>query len=425
MEYGRFFERVKGFLEQAEKHKRRGNNDFNPYLQMWSESNEVKLHSSLISGFLDPRNNHYQGDVFLETFLECVRSKEWFGSTSNARVYKEYKNIDVYITNGERHIIVENKIWAGDQDRQIERYIEIMAKEQSKDSNDDMESSETESSESETPQEQSASYDNIAVLYLAPDERKPSKDSLGKWEIQGDYLVDRQGNQVRFKAITYKNEILKWIENSQAKVGCITHLNSALYFYKDVVQIVTKTKENTMSVAKFLTDKKDNTMQENMEIVFEIIKNKDKIIESYCEVIIEKHREQIESKGFEIVKTSKNKKMGSWGKNDLSYPFMIKPKDCGKYYFAFCVEHYIQKEKYNCYGVRIFEQDLNDNLDDNISSKIIDYLNVKFVWWLNYDKNFWWYAFDTSIAELEFNLQAFLDSSEIKSLNKKLKSYRG
>lgn len=87
MEYGRFFERVKGFLEQAEKHKRRGNNDFNPYLQMWSESNEVKLHSSLISGFLDPRNNHYQGDVFLETFLECVGLREWFGNASNARVY--------------------------------------------------------------------------------------------------------------------------------------------------------------------------------------------------------------------------------------------------------------------------------------------------------------------------------------------------
>ncbi|WP_394966633.1 hypothetical protein [uncultured Helicobacter sp.] len=30
MEYREFFERVKGFLEQAEIHKRRGNNDFNP-----------------------------------------------------------------------------------------------------------------------------------------------------------------------------------------------------------------------------------------------------------------------------------------------------------------------------------------------------------------------------------------------------------
>ncbi|RDU65306.1 PD-(D/E)XK nuclease family protein, partial [Helicobacter equorum] len=114
MEYREFFERVKGFLEQAEIHKRRGNNDFNPYLEMWSGSNEVKLHSALISGFLNPLGNHYQGDVFLETFLDSISLKKWFGNTRNARVYKEYKNIDVYITNGERHIIVENKIWAGD-----------------------------------------------------------------------------------------------------------------------------------------------------------------------------------------------------------------------------------------------------------------------------------------------------------------------
>lgn len=51
--------------------------------------------------------------------------------------------------------------------------------------------------------------------------------------MQGDYLVDSEGNKVAFKAITYRNEILKWIENSQAKVGCITSLNSALLFYKD------------------------------------------------------------------------------------------------------------------------------------------------------------------------------------------------
>ena len=229
---------------------------------MWSGSKEVKLHSALISGFLNPLGNHYQGDVFLEEFLKCVGLKEWFGDTSNARVYKEYQNIDMYITNGGQHIIVENKIWAGDQDKQIERYIDKIVKEQSKDSSD------TESSESKTKQINKA-YDNTAVLYLTPYKLNPSKDSLGKWEIQGDSLVSGD-NKVRFKAISYKDEILKWIEKSQAKVGCITNLNAALLFYKDVVQIITNKKENTMSIENFLTDNKEN-MQENMEIVFEIL----------------------------------------------------------------------------------------------------------------------------------------------------------
>ena len=421
MEYKDFFEKVSGFLKQAEIHKRRGNNDFNPYLEMWSGSNEVKLHSALICGFLDPKNNHYQGDVFLETFLESVGLKAWFGDSSNARVYREYENIDMYITNDNRHIIIENKIWAGDQDRQIERYIDKIAKGQSRDSSD-TKSGELESSEDVAQQELSQAYENIAVLYLTPDERKPSKSSLGKWEIQGDSLVNGD-KKVRFKAISYKNEILKWIKKSQAKVGCITHLNSALYFYKDVVQIITKTKENTMSVAKFLTDNKEN-MQENMGIVFEILENKDKIIESYCEAIIEKHREQIESKGFEIVKTSKDKKMGRWNRNDLSYPFMIKPKNCGEYYFAFCVEYYIQKGEYNCYGVRIFKQDSILNTNDTLLNRIQEFLELKESWWLNYDER-WHYSLNTSITELESKLQEFLDSNKIKALNNKLKDYQG
>ena len=90
-----------------------------------------------------------------------------------------------------------------------------------------MESNELKYSESETPQKQGASYDNIAVLYLAPYKRNPSGYSLGKWEIQGDSLVNGD-NKVKFKVISYKNEILKWIENSQAKVGCIANLNAAL-----------------------------------------------------------------------------------------------------------------------------------------------------------------------------------------------------
>lgn len=115
MEYKDFFEKVSDFLKQAEKHKGRGNNDFNPYLQMLSKNDEVRLHSRLICGFLNPLGKHYQGDVFLEEFLKCVELKEWFGDTSNAGVYKEYENIDMYITNGGQHIIVENKIWADDQ----------------------------------------------------------------------------------------------------------------------------------------------------------------------------------------------------------------------------------------------------------------------------------------------------------------------
>lgn len=405
MEYKDFFENVGGFLKQAEIHKRRGNNDFNPYLEMWSGSNEVKLHSALICGFLNPLGNHYQGDVFLETFLESVGLKAWFGDSSNARVYREYENIDIYITNNDKHIIIENKIWAGDQDRQIERYIDKIAKEQSRDSSD-TESGELESSEDVTQQELSQAYENIAALYLTLDAKDPTQQSLGKWEIQGDYLVNGD-NKVRFKAISYKNEILKWIENSQAKVGCITHLNSALYFYKDVVQIITKTKENTMSVAKFLTDNKEN-MQENMEIVFEILEDRENIIESYWKTIVEKYEANIEKQGFEIFINKE------W-RLKMVYNLVIRPKERNKVYIAFCVRE-------NFHSIELFcpyneKQDWN-KYNDGIMDKMKEQgMNIGGKNWFNLD---WKNAVGYHFSKFEEELQRFLDNKEQKKWNEQI-----
>ena len=79
---------------------------------------------------------------------------------------------------------------------------------------------------------------------------------------------------------------------------------------------------------------------------------------------------------------------------------MIKPKNCGEYYFAFCVEYYIQKGEYNCYGVRIFKQDSIINTNDTLLNKIQEYLGLKGSWWLNYDEK-WHYSLNTSITEFK------------------------
>lgn len=84
-----FFNNIKDLNQKAERHKKRGNNDFNPYLKILNKNNEVYLHSALFYSFLDPQGDHYQGDVFLEAFLESVGLKEWFSNTSGARVYQE------------------------------------------------------------------------------------------------------------------------------------------------------------------------------------------------------------------------------------------------------------------------------------------------------------------------------------------------
>ncbi|MDY5821850.1 MAG: hypothetical protein SPJ83_03485 [Helicobacter sp.] len=55
--------------------------------------------------------------------------------------------------------------------------------------------------------------ESLSVIYITHYKKHFQKKALGEWEIQGDYLVNGD-NKVRFKPITYENEILKWIENS-------------------------------------------------------------------------------------------------------------------------------------------------------------------------------------------------------------------
>ena len=271
---GLFLERFRDFNIEIEARKKRGQNDFNPLLCVQKLDDEENMHSGFLYALLNPYGEHYQDDLFLKLFLKSVGLKEWFGNTSNARVYKEKKRIDIYIANGEKHIIVENKIWAGDQDRQIERYIETMAKERSLDSNDDMESNELESSEKETKQEQSKSYKNIAVLYLTPDSKNPTPQSLGKWQIQGEYLIDSKNNQVRFKAISYEKEILKWLESAFNEAGGISNLRMAIECYADVVKRLIGKKDNAMDLRAFF-NKEEN--RQFLDIALELVARRDEL----------------------------------------------------------------------------------------------------------------------------------------------------
>lgn len=281
-DFDEFAKKFSEYLDAANESKKRGNNDYNPLKAVQSENDEVKMHSGFLVSLLDTRGEHYQDDLFLKLFLQTLGLENWFGETKNAQVFKEYKNIDIYISNGEKHIIIENKIWSGDQDEQIARYI----KEIHGNSSDD----------------ESVSYENIAVVYLSPFGREPSPNSLClknkniKWQIKGD-LLEFNENKVQYKQISYEKDILAWIEKCQKEVGNITSLNSALEFYKDIVEIITDKKESKMNIAGFFKEQKD------FEIAFEICKNEDEIMRAYLANIENDIRNSVEERVGESWRT--------------------------------------------------------------------------------------------------------------------------
>lgn len=111
---------------RKEESRKRGER-FNMFEMLGVAHYEV-THSKIIAGFLNPQGSHGQGDLFLRLFLQTIENKdEIYADASNAKVYTEYGKgvdgrLDIFIENGSHGIIIENKVYAGDQPEQLKRY---------------------------------------------------------------------------------------------------------------------------------------------------------------------------------------------------------------------------------------------------------------------------------------------------------------
>lgn len=232
------FEKVyKEYENKVKERRARGIHDYNVFDVL--ETKEVK-HSKFIASLLDPKGLHYQGDLFLREFINACGISDFGLDISNTQVCRESNNIDIYITDGNKHIIIENKLWTGDHDEQIARYIQAIVDEQ------------------DEQDEQDEIYERILVLYLTPfdDEIK----SLGGIdEVGKDYLKLGQ-NQVAFRHISYKNEILNWLNAIKAEIINLTDLNVLISQYEKAVKKLTNQGE------KMENDKVKEQIKQNYEL---------------------------------------------------------------------------------------------------------------------------------------------------------------
>ncbi len=131
-------------------------------------------HSSIIAEFLDPRSSHQMDDIFLKLFLELVLDGFDF-DTSNAKVTREKAipegRLDLIIESKGKAIIIENKIYATDQEEQLIRYCRYA--------------------------ERKYKEGNFKILYL---------------NLWGDEASEQSAKGVDYISISYKYHILSWIE---------------------------------------------------------------------------------------------------------------------------------------------------------------------------------------------------------------------
>ncbi|WP_103634635.1 PD-(D/E)XK nuclease family protein [Campylobacter concisus] len=262
-----FMAMSKGYMAakaQADRQRAMGKHDYNIFTLFHNFSDEVNLHSNFIASLLDPNGDHYKGDLFLKLFLETCGIDDFSIDTGRATVFKEFKHIDIYISDGKKHIILENKVYAKDQPTQIARYIEAIKKEGAED-------------------------EDIYVLYLHPDGELPKENSLGGYKLnQNNTKLEKDGSSINFKVISYGKEILEWIDKCKNEVSNITDLNVFLSQYKDVIEMIYDRYKriDEMETAKFV-----EIFKENYTAVSEIANNyqemRKKIIDEFFENVKE------------------------------------------------------------------------------------------------------------------------------------------
>ena len=266
-----FADMSKGYMTakaQADRQRAMGKHDYNIFTLFHKFSDEVNLHSNFIASLLDPNGDHYKGDLFLKLFLETCGIDDFSIDTSRATVFKEFKHIDIYISDGKKHIILENKVYAKDQPTQIARYIEAIKK--------------------EGAEERDVEDEDICVLYLHPDGELPDKQSFG------DYYAKLLGENpsIKFKVISYGKEILEWIDRCKNEVSNLTDLNIFLSQYKDVIEMIYDRYKriDKMETANLIeifkenytaaSDIANNYQETRMKIIYEFFENVKDILEN-------------------------------------------------------------------------------------------------------------------------------------------------
>ena len=194
---------------------------FNVFTVLRSRSDEVNLHSRFLHALLDHREpGKEQERRDLKDFLEIVVKVKNF-DIRDAKVQREKDNIDLLIINKVKTpwvVVIENKIWAGDQPRQLKRY-----------------------HESVSPGIDEA---NIHILYLTPYGHEASEDSAG---------------DVEYKPVSYE-DLLPWLETCQRRAVNNPPLRESLAQYMEVVRGLTGLNIGAeyMEKLKYLCLEKDN-----------------------------------------------------------------------------------------------------------------------------------------------------------------------
>ncbi|MEW2920114.1 PD-(D/E)XK nuclease family protein [Muricauda sp. ANG21] len=154
--------------------------NFNVFSILNMEHKENGTHSAFLGELLNPKGSHSKGSLFLQLFLKAVNNntidldkanvvlEKYIGNRDDAKLIGG--RVDIYITDQVNSICIENKIYASDQNVQLQRYC-------------------------------NHNKENNTVYYLTLGGSDASPESKSNLALDKDYYC-----------LSYKTDIVDWLE---------------------------------------------------------------------------------------------------------------------------------------------------------------------------------------------------------------------
>lgn len=188
--YDQLLEEIQLLSEKCKKRE-----PFNAFLSIGVRSQEV-MHSKFIALLLNPEGEHKHKNEFLNRFLKQIEVSDFNTSKTKVKCEKNAsgRRIDIVIENPTQIIIIENKVWAIDQENQLFDYYKYGI---------------------ETGKE-------VFMIYLTPYGHDPSNRSMG----DGVFNI---------QCISYESDIIPWIKSCASTVFQDERLYMSLKMYEELI----------------------------------------------------------------------------------------------------------------------------------------------------------------------------------------------
>lgn len=186
---------------------------YNLFKVLRSPSDEVRLHSRFLGDILNINGLHGLGVKPLKLLFQMLGVNPVNGNL-NFDIHIEHKNIDLYLVNNttKQAIIIENKIYALDQEQQLLRYYTTAISE---------------------------GYTSVTIVYLTLYGDEPSQYSLkgACGELKHPIVT-----------LSYKNDISKLIQNLVGQSAQLPALRESLLQYLDIIKGLTGMTSNALYI---------------------------------------------------------------------------------------------------------------------------------------------------------------------------------